>query len=178
MTAIPPSAQTLQRLVAVRAGFRTYLSARTGADLEEFLPVLIAAVQDSPAFSDDTRLADWLVETIRDAAIAHAVQLPPALRARAWPAAYAPAGPADERAAHHCLEALVDTLKPQDAALLHLVEFAGTSVWTAATALGIPVNTAWGLLHRARVQTRVKFEALCRDCLADASSRHPFARSA
>ncbi|MBC7368565.1 MAG: RNA polymerase subunit sigma-70, partial [Undibacterium sp.] len=82
--------------------------------------------------------------------------------------ALAPHSADDERALCRCFAPLLATLKPQQAALLRLVELEGHSLSDAALALGLTANHASVILHRARARLRDALLAFCGACAAGA----------
>jgi RNA polymerase sigma-70 factor (ECF subfamily) len=67
-----------------------------------------------------------------------------------------------------CLGGIIDTLKPQHAALLRRVDLEGQSVQAAAAELGLTSNHASVTLHRARKDLRSRLETFCGDCADNA----------
>jgi len=171
MTTNTVPSQPADSLWAERARFRAYLVARVGheAEADDFLQnSLLKAMRSVGEVHDEARLTEWFFKVLRRAVVEHVRSRPSAAaRERAWHAATAASPATDEHAINRCIEALIATLKPRHAALLHLIELDGTSVWTAATALGITANSAWVTLHRARTQLRAKLESFCRECVQE-----------
>ncbi len=161
--------QLAHSLARQRAAFKAFLVARVGneADAEDILQAgLVKAIGHTGELRDEAKLTAWFYQLLRHAIIDHArSRRSAANRERTWAtdAALMPSS-TDERAICRCLEPLIETLKPNHAALLRLVELDGTSVSVAARDLGLTANNASVILHRARAELREKTKAFCKHC--------------
>lgn len=63
-----------------------------------------------------------------------------------------------------CVHPLLDSLPPEDAALLRQVDMDGASPTELAAQQGLRVNTMNVRLHRARQKLRTQLETFCRTC--------------
>jgi RNA polymerase sigma-70 factor (ECF subfamily) len=170
--------QLVAALHAHRDEFKAFLTARVGsaAEAEDILQNgLVKALRHGAEVRDSEKVTAWFYQLLRRAIIDHyrakgAAQrrddalgtLVAALEEDVATAA------AFEAKICACLGGVVDTLKPQQAELLRRVDLNGESVQDAARALGLTPNNASVTLHRARKELRVKLEAFCGDCAADA----------
>ena len=157
------------------AAFKAFLVARVGsaAEAEDILQNgLLKALRHADDLQDDAKLTAWFYQLLRHAVVDHYRTrgagrrrddtLGATLAALGEDIAAAPPGWEAQLCA--CLGGVVDTLKPQQAALLRRVDLEGESVQAAAKALRITPNIASVTLHRARRELRAKLQAFCGAC--------------
>ena len=158
-----------------RAAFKAFLTARVGsaAEAEDILQNgLLKAVQRAGELQDDAKLTAWFYQLLRHAVVDH-YRTRAAGRRRddalgtlvaslGEDVAAAPQGWEPQLCS--CLGSVVNTLKPQHAALLRRVDLNGESVQDAAQALKMTANNASVILHRARKELRTRLEAFCGAC--------------
>ncbi len=167
--------QLATELNAHRNAFKAFLAARVGneAEAEDILQNgLLKALERAGELQDDTKLTAWFYQLLRNSVIDHyrarsSVRrkhdaLGAIISSLGEDVSDAPAAWAAELC--RCLGSVVDTLKPQHAALLRRVDLDGESVQAAAKALKLTPNNASVTLHRARKELRVKLEAFCGAC--------------
>lgn len=158
-----------------RSAFRAFLVSRVGseAEAEDILQNgLLKALERAGEVQDDTKLTAWFYQLLRNSVIDHyrarsSVRrkhdaLGAIISSLGEDVSDAPA--AWEAQLCRCLGSVVDTLKPQHAALLRRVDLGGESVQAAAKALKLTPNNASVTLHRARKELRVKLQAFCGAC--------------
>lgn len=155
------------------AGFRDFLAARIGnpAGADEILRhTLPDALREAGEPHGETNLALWFRAVLRRALIDHVRTLEPAAaREAAWRAATAAPADSDDDAVRFCVDSVIATLPPCDAALLHLVDLDGASMEAAAATLDISTETANIVLPRARSEFRSQLESFLEDCAASPS---------
>jgi len=158
-----------------RVTFKAFLAARVGseAEAEDILQNgLVKALQHADELHDDSKLTAWFYRLLRNAIVDHyrtraasrrrEAVLSTTLAALGEDIVAAPAGWETQLCA--CLGQVVDTLKPQQAALLRRVDLDGESVQAAAKTLGFTPNNASVTLLRARQDLRKKLQAFCGAC--------------
>ena len=159
-------------LNAQRAAFKAFLLARVGSEAEDILQNgLLKALRRAGDLHDDTKLTAWFYQLLRHAVVDH-YRARGAARRRddALGTLVASLGedvapvPEWEAQICTCLGSVVDTLKPQHAALLRRVDLNGEPVQDAARALKLTANNASVILHRARQELRTRLEAFCGAC--------------
>jgi RNA polymerase sigma-70 factor (ECF subfamily) len=161
-----------------REAFRAFLVARVGsaADAEDILQNgLLKAVRSGSWPRDDTRLAAWFYQLLRNAIVDH--HRARAARHRREDALGRLADRLGENVTPPrtwetqicgCLDGVIATLRPAHAELLRRVDLDGQPVRDAARALGLTPNNASVALHRARRELRVRLLAFCGACAAGA----------
>lgn len=165
-----PSSTLAQSLLAQRATFKRFLTARLGneADAEDVLQHgLLKALERAGEIQDGEKATAWFYRLLRNAAIDHQRSRAASRRRdEAWIDEHVTVAsdPEAERAICGCFAHLLPTLKPAQAALIRRVEFDGESVADAARALGLTPNHASVTLHRARAELRAKLVAFCGAC--------------
>jgi RNA polymerase sigma-70 factor (ECF subfamily) len=167
--------QLARELNAQRDAFKAFLTARVGsaAEAEDILQNgLLKAVQRAGEIQDDARLTAWFYQLLRNSIVDH-YRSSSARRRRddalgtlvaSLGEDVTPAPKVWEAQLCGCLGSVVDTLKPQHAALLRQVDLNGESVQSAARALKMTPNNASVTLHRARKELRTRLEAFCGAC--------------
>jgi len=164
----------LAPLLARREEFHAFLTARLGgnhADAEDVLQHgFTKAIASAGTLREDERLVPWFYQLLRHALIDHIrARRAAADREHRW--ADDTLGLASTEATRHlcrCLEPLVATLPPVQAALVRRAELGNESVSTVAVSLGLTPNAASVALHRARATLRAKLVSFCGDCASGA----------
>ncbi|HVU24449.1 MAG TPA: RNA polymerase sigma factor [Opitutus sp.] len=153
---------------ADRTRFRNLVATRLGnpAGADELLQnTLPRALREAAADATDANLARWLRHVLLRAVVDHVRSLEPAaLREAAWLAASSAPADADEDIIDRCVEALIATLPPRHAVLLHLIGLDGISVAAAADLLGVSPETVTADLPGAHREFRNQLEAFFRAC--------------
>lgn len=170
--------ELIAALNAQRGAFKSFLAARVGneAEAEDILQNgLVKALQRSGEVRDTEKITAWFYQLLRHAVVDH-YRANGAVRRRDDALGTLVAALEEDVATAKafeakictCLGGVVETLKPQHAELLRRVDLNGESVQDTARALGISANHASVALHRARKDLKVKLEAFCGDCAAEA----------
>jgi RNA polymerase sigma factor (sigma-70 family) len=175
---LPSRPDLIAALNANRAAFKAFLAARVGseAEAEDILQNgLVKALRRANEVRDTGKVTAWFYQLLRHAIIDH--YRGSAAQRRRDDALGTLVHALEEDVATTqafeaklctCLAGVVDTLKPQQAELLRRVDLGGESVQDVARALGLSANNASVTLHRARKDLKVKLEAFCGDCAAEA----------
>lgn len=165
-----PGNVVVQTLIAERGRFLGFLARRVGdPELAEDLlqTAILQAIRRSDTLRDEERVTAWIYRILRNvladhgrrrAAGARAVE-----RAAALDDAAAPE-PELKNVVCACIGELLDTLPPQYADLLRLIEVDELAPAEAAGKLGISAGNARVRLHRARGALRERVEQMCRTC--------------
>jgi RNA polymerase sigma factor (sigma-70 family) len=173
----PEDASVLAGLLANHRRFQQFLERRLGrADLaEEILQeaYLKASITRSPP--DEESAVAWFYRVLRNALIDHHRRADSEQRALAALQAEPIGDSAAEdepdatllRAVCHCIEGLLDTLKPEYAQAVRRVDMEDASLPELATEAGITNGNAAVRLYRAREAMRKRIEQCCGAC-----SRH------
>ena len=171
----PSSPDVASALLAHRRAFKAFLVSRVGneADADDLLQHgLLKALQRADELRDHTKLTAWFYQILRNVIVDHARSRGAARqRDDAWVADTTALATTDHEAHRQlcgCFESLIPSLKPNQAALLRLVELEGQSVSAAAITLGLSANNASVTLHRARAELRVKLVDFCGSCASGA----------
>lgn len=168
----PIDPDVLATLVDHHRRFLQFLESRVGsrAVAEE---ILQTAFVKSLERGGDIRAGEsavaWFYRLLRNALVDHWRHRGAEQRALEREAAEAAgAGPVPppelEAAVCACVNALIPTLKDQDALILRRVEIEGRSVAETAGELAITPNAAGARLHRARQALRKRLETTCGTC--------------
>lgn len=165
-------------LNAQRAAFRSFLAARVGndAEAEDLLQNgLVKALQRTGEVRDSEKMIPWFYQLLRNTIIDHYRSAGAARRRHDALGTLVSALEEDvatsttfEAKICTCMDALVKTLPPAQAALLRRVDLDGVAVQDAARELGLTPNNASVTLHRARRNLKAKLEQFCGDCAAGA----------
>jgi RNA polymerase sigma-70 factor (ECF subfamily) len=158
----------LQILLARREAFLGFLTARLGGDRAEAEDLLqhglAKAFATAPQLRDEERLVPWFYQLLRHALIDRVrSRRSAAAREHEWTAQHLSA-PETHRQLCACLEPLLATLPPKQAALVRRCELGEESVSHVAPSLGLSPGAASVALHRARAALREKLRAFCGDC--------------
>jgi RNA polymerase sigma factor (sigma-70 family) len=169
-------------LVAQHDRFLAFIERRVGSReaAEEILQDAYArGLARQETLEDDTSVVAWFYRLLRNALVDHYRRRDAERRAMARAAEEArvapPGATIDDELLQEvctCATALVDTLKPEYAQALRVVDLADGDLDALATAAGIQKNNAAVRLHRARRALRTRlmdccgrcFDAGCRDC--------------
>lgn len=164
--------EQLRVLLERREAFLGFLAARLGGDHTEAEDLLqqgfskVLATASGPR--DDERLVPWFYRLLRNTLIDRArSRQSSAAREHDW-AADQLSAPETTRQLCTCIEPLLATLPPTQAALLQRCELGQAPVAVVAASLGMTPNAASVTLHRARTALREKLRAFCGDCASGA----------
>ncbi|HNC24961.1 MAG TPA: sigma-70 family RNA polymerase sigma factor [Opitutaceae bacterium] len=167
--------QVAASLNAQREAFKAFLAARVGneAKAEDLLQHgLLKAFERAGDLRDEAKLVPWFYQLLRHVLIDHyrangasrrkqsALELAHMIEGK--DEAELPAVWRNRLCA--CLGSVIDTLKPQHARLLRLVDLEDRPVQSAARELGLTPNNASVILHRARGELGKKLRAFCGAC--------------
>jgi len=172
VTAAPPPPAIVAALVENRGRFLSFLRKRVGsaADAEDILQdALVRGLAHAGDVRDEETAVAWFYRVLRNAVADHWRARAADGRRREALARELPAAGPDPAAAGElcrCFEALLPTLKPEQAALIQAVDLAGRRPVDVAAEQGISPNAAMVRLHRARKALRVRLEETCRACAA------------
>ena len=155
------------RLLSRLDEFTAFVRRRVGdpdlaADVvQDALAKALAAADD---LRDDERLEAWFYRILRTT-IADALERRATARRRGAGELTEPVAESAERAVVcACLDAAVDTLKPEYAEVLRRVDLGGEEPEAVASALGITAVNLKVRRHRARETLRERLVAACRTC--------------
>lgn len=160
----------LRTLVDERERFLGFLTRRVGdRDLAEDLlqTAILQALRRGDTLRDEDRVVAWIYRILRNVLADHARRQTAGTQATERAAALElPETPPPEIAAEicACVGGLLDTLPPQYADLLRLVELEEASPAEAAARLHVTPGNARVRLHRARETLRERVEQMCRAC--------------
>lgn len=131
---------------------------------------LVKAMRNVSEVQDEQKLTAWFYQVLRNAMVDHIrSRRAREMRDDAWAVSETTLhDPEAEKAACHCVEALIEQLKPAEAELVRRVELESEPVADAARASGISPNNASVTLHRARKKLRERLEAFCGECASSA----------
>jgi RNA polymerase sigma factor (sigma-70 family) len=157
-----------------RARFLGFLERRVGSrDVAEDLlqEALVRGLDRARSLRDQESAVAWFYRLLRNALTDHYRRRGAERRAlerlAAEPLATEP--PPDEELLHTvcaCVASLLDTLKPEYAAILRRVELEGLPVGAFAAQAGITPNNAAVRVHRAREALRRQLQRCCQTCAA------------
>lgn len=163
----------LTKLLDSKATFLRFLEKRVSrpADAEDILQsALLEVVENPEALRDEERLYGWFYRILRNRITDHWRRT--GARTRAHEAAAAETQeavpPKDELfdATCRCVREIVDTLKPEQSALLRAAYIDDRSMSEIADDLGTNRNNAGVKLHRARAALKEALVTVCRSCAA------------
>ena len=170
-----PSGSVIDALLAERARFHRFLSARTGseAEAEDLLQQsLLKALQHGAQLRRDEKAVPWFYRILRNAVAEHYRQkssdqrrtdrLLTEMLAAGEDVAEPPKG--WDRAVCACFVGLLPGLKPRYAELIRRIDLNGEPKATVSRELKINVRTLDVALHRARSALRRRLEVLCGAC--------------
>jgi RNA polymerase sigma-70 factor (ECF subfamily) len=165
------SDRPLEALLANHRAFLSYLERRVGdrALAEDILQDAFAKVLSRPEQAPaDEGVVPWFYRTIRNAAIDHFRRRGAAGRAYESFARELETHevPAEEMTAEicACVSRLADTLKPEYAEALRVIEVGGTPVKTFAEQKGLSANNAAVRVFRAREALKKRVAQSCGTC--------------
>lgn len=160
----------IEKLLVSRQSFLDFVSRRIGdPELAEDIlqEAFVRAIQSADRLRDDTRLAPWFYQILRNAIVdsyrrggiqrRHVQPLHPDFDREDVP-------PEDEGPLCECFRSLILTLKPEYAELLERVELGHERPDDLADHLGITSNNLKVRRHRARQALRGRLEEVCRTC--------------
>jgi RNA polymerase sigma-70 factor (ECF subfamily) len=175
--ALPPDeASVVAGLLANHRRFQQFLERRLGrADLaEEILQEAYLKASTTHALPDEESAVAWFYRVLRNALIDHHRRADSEQRAlealQAEPAGDPVTAEPDEALYHavcHCIEGLLDTLKPEYAQAVRRVDMEDATLPELAAEAGISNGNASVRLYRARGAMRKRIEQCCGAC-----SRH------
>ena len=158
-------------LAAERDRFLGFLRARLGTPdaAEDVLQdAYVKALQGADAIRDGESAVAWFWRVLRNAVTDVYRHRSAEARARdqvqRWAEADAPREPELRDAICRCVDGVLGTLKPEQAALVRRVDLEGAPVPEAARAEGITPNNAGVRLHRARAALRERLQQTCGAC--------------
>jgi RNA polymerase sigma-70 factor (ECF subfamily) len=159
-------------LVDNHARFLAFLERSVGSrDVAEDLlqEAFVRGLDRARSLRDQDSAVAWFYRLLRNALIDHYRRRGAERRAleRVAPEPEATEPPPDEelmRTVCACVASLLDTLKPEYAAVLRRVELDGLAVLAAEA--GITANNAAVRVHRAREALRRQLQRCCRTCAA------------
>jgi RNA polymerase sigma-70 factor (ECF subfamily) len=160
---------TLQRLVDSHRQFLAFLERRVGsrAAAEDILQdAFVRGMGKIGDLRDQESAVAWFYRLLRNAIADHYRRR--RAEQRAVDRAAAEPEPVSEpeltEAVCRCIRGLVDTLKPEYAAVLRRVDLEGAALGTFAAEAGITANNAGVRAHRARLALRRQVEKSCGTC--------------
>jgi RNA polymerase sigma factor (sigma-70 family) len=165
-------AQIASVLTQKQDQFMGFLRSRMGGDGAAAGDVLqsayLKALQAAGTVESEENVVAWFWRILRnamhDAGRAKATTSSAIDQLEAWAAADEPQEPELRNAICQCLAGVLDTVKPEQAALLRKVDLEGQSVAEVARAEGITANNAAVRLHRARAALRDRLRQTCGAC--------------
>jgi RNA polymerase sigma-70 factor (ECF subfamily) len=168
----PAPEHVVRVLVDNHARFLAFLERRVGSrDVAEDLlqEAFVRGLARARSLRDQGSAVAWFYRLLRNALTDHyrrrGAERRALERVAAEPEATEP--PPDEqlmRTVCACVASLLDTLKPEYAAVLRRVELDGLPVRAFAAEAGITANNAAVRVHRAREALRWQLQRCCRTC--------------
>ena len=168
----PVPEEVVRVLVDNHARFLAFLEHRVGSrDVAEDLlqEAFVRGIDRARSLRDQDSAVAWFYRLLRNALIDHyrrrGAERRALERVAAQPEPTEP--PPDEelmRTVCACVASLLDTLKPEYAAVLRRVELDGLAVRAFAAEAGITANNAAVRVHRAREALRRQLQRCCRTC--------------
>lgn len=159
-----------ERLAASRAEFLGFVRSRIAdPELAEDVlqSALLRAMQSADSLRDADRVVPWFYRILRNAIVdayrRRAVQRERSVSLEDVDLPEVP-DEASETVLCACFEPLIDTLKPEYAEVLRLVDLGREAPGAAAERLGITANNLKVRRHRARAALREQIEQTCRIC--------------
>lgn len=169
-TSVPPAA--LPALLQERARFLAFLERRTGSrELAEDLlhEAYLRGMERLDELRDEESAVAWFYRVLRNALADHwrrqDVERRAAERLKAEAGDEEPAADSElMNEVCHCVEGVVETLKPEYAQAIRQVDLGGASVAAFAAAAGITAGNASVRLHRAHAALKQRLLATCGAC--------------
>ncbi|MGH7530008.1 MAG: RNA polymerase sigma factor [Gemmatimonadales bacterium] len=167
-----PPPDVLNVLVENHRRFLTFLERRVGSReaAEDILQeAFVRGLERAETVRDGDAIIPWFYRLLRNAVIDHYRRRGAEQRALAHVAGMADTiePGADEMLREEicgCVAALVETLKPQYAAVIKRVDLEGATVASYANEVGITANNAGVRLHRAHAALRQRLIQSCGTC--------------
>lgn len=158
-------------LARERDRFLGFLRSKLGdsAAAEDVLQAAwLKALQGADAIRDTESAVAWFWRVLRNAVIdvyrQRAAETRALAQAARWADAEEPQAPELRDALCRCVDGILETIKPEYAAILRRVDVEGVPVPEAARAEGITANNAGVRLHRARAAVRERLRQTCGAC--------------
>lgn len=169
-TPLPP--ETLAALVAEHDRFLAFLAPRLesrDAAEEVLQAAFVKGWERGGELQDHESAVAWFYRLLRHALVDHYRGRAAERRALDAHAAAQPEGEAPEipelaAALCRCLDGLLPTLPPDQAALLRQVDLEGRPVSEVAASLGLTPNATSVRLHRSRKALKARLETTCGTC--------------
>jgi RNA polymerase sigma-70 factor (ECF subfamily) len=166
-----PSAAVVAALTENHRRFLSFLEKRVGnrADAEDILQAaFVRGLARAGEIREEDRAVAWFYRLLRNAVVDHWRARASEARAvealaREQPDASA-ADPELEAEVCRCFEALLPTLRPEQARLLRRIDLEGARAIDVAEEEGVTANNTMVRLHRARKALRARLEESCRTC--------------
>jgi RNA polymerase sigma-70 factor (ECF subfamily) len=162
---------TLEKLVDGHRQFLAFLERRVGsrAAAEDILQdAFVRGMRHADTLHSQESAVAWFYRLLRNAIADHFRRRKSEQRALERLAAEPAEDPAGERdltdAVCRCIGSLLDTLKPEYAAVLRRVDLDGLTPSAFAAEAGITANNAAVRAHRARLALRRQVEKSCGTC--------------
>jgi RNA polymerase sigma-70 factor (ECF subfamily) len=164
-------AEVAKTLASERDRFLSFLRARLGTPelAEDVLQdAYVKALQRADAIRDQESTVAWFWRVLRNAVTDVYRERGAETRAldqvKRWAEADEPREPELRNALCRCVDTLLETLKPEQSALIRRVDIEGVAVPEAARVAGITPNNAGVRLHRARAALAERLKQTCGAC--------------
>jgi RNA polymerase sigma factor (sigma-70 family) len=167
-----PTPEVVNVLVENHRRFLAFLERRVGSRdaAEDILQeAFVRGLDHAGTLRDAEAVIPWFYRLLRNAVIDHYRRRGAEERALAYAAGIADtAEPGPDEAMHDeicaCVSSLVETLKPEYAAVIQRVDLEGATVAAFADEAGITANNAGVRLHRAHEALRRRLVQSCGTC--------------
>lgn len=166
-----PAEATVQKLVESHRQFLAFLERRVGSReaAEDILQeAFVRGMTRADSLRSQESAVAWFYRLLRNAIADHFRQRHVERRALERLAAEPAGDPVPEPeltdAVCRCIRSLVDTLKPEYAAVLRRIDLDGLTPTDFAREAGITANNAAVRVHRARLALRKQVEKSCGTC--------------